>query len=77
VQAAQRAWEQRGVVVREGVLRRARVQESSRSGGPGWLHADAIAKWGACPGTRAQPVGQPAWALDDDGVGREVAAVSA
>jgi hypothetical protein len=65
------------VVVGDGIFWLARLQESSRSGGLSGLHADAISKRRECPRTRDYQVRQSARALDDHGVGVELAALSA
>jgi hypothetical protein len=53
------------------------VQESSGSGGLRGLHADTIAQRRKCPRTRERQGGPSARALDDHGVGVEVAALAA
>jgi hypothetical protein len=53
------------------------VQASSGSGGLSGLHADTIAQRRQCPRTREHQGGQSARALDDHGVGVELAALAA
>jgi hypothetical protein len=40
------------------------------------LHANAVSQWRECPGTRHHQVGEPTRALEDHGVGVELAPVS-
>src|SRR5439155_26644684 len=77
VDAAQRDWDQWGVVVGDGIFWLARLQESSGSGGLSGLHADAVSKRRECPRTRDYQGWQPACTLDDHGVGVELATLSA
>jgi hypothetical protein len=75
--AAQRDGEQGGLVGGDGIFSLARVQESSGSGGLSGFYAATLSKWRQCPSTREHPVGQAARALDDHGVGVELAALAA
>ena len=52
VAAAQRDWDQWGVVGGDGIFWLARLQESAGSGRLSGLHADAVSKWCECPRTR-------------------------
>src|SRR4029434_8612935 len=63
VDAAQRDWDQWGVVVGDGIFWLARLQESSGSRGLSGLHADTLSKRRKCPGTRDHQVRQPPCAL--------------
>src|SRR5262249_36531315 len=72
-----RDWDQWGVVIGDGIFRLARVQESSGSGRLSGLHADSVSKRRKGAGTRDHQVGQPAWALDDHGVGVEMGTLAA
>src|SRR5262249_21333565 len=76
VDAAQRAREQWGLGVSEGIFCLACVEASSRGGWFSGLDAHTVSKRRECPRTRQHQVGQSPRALDDDGVGLELAPVS-
>ncbi len=69
----QRHWDQWGLGVGHGIFWLARVQESSRGGWLSGLNADTVSQRRECPRTRHHQVGESTRALDDHGVGLELA----
>ena len=64
------------VVVDNGILWLARVEDASRGGRLSGLNANAVSQRREGPGTGHHQVGQPARALDEHGVGMELGTVS-
>jgi hypothetical protein len=77
VDAAQRHRDQWSLVVGDGIVWLACVEESSRGRWLSGRNPDAISKRGECPRPRHHQVRAPACALDDHGVGLELGALPA